>query len=208
MYKGADSMDFLKQYLSEETYNALVKELDGKDVKLANLSQGEYISKGKFEAQSKEYSEAKQLIEQLKGENANNEGLQAKIQAYETQIAQLKIEAEQAKLESAVKVKLLEANAKPQDIDYLLYRINKNGEELAFDEQGNIKRIDDIVSGLKASYASNFETQESKKIEVNVLPKGEDNKVTPDDFAKMSYNERNSLYAQNPDLYRELAQKQ
>lgn len=201
-------MDFLKQYLSEETYNALVKELDGKDVKLANLSQGEYISKGKFEAQSKEYSEAKQLIEQLKGENANNEGLQAKIQAYETQIAQLKIEAEQAKLESAVKVKLLEANAKPQDIDYLLYRINKNGEELAFDEQGNIKRIDDIVSGLKASYASNFETQESKKIEVNVLPKGEDNKVTPDDFAKMSYNERNSLYAQNPDLYRELAQKQ
>lgn len=208
MYKGADSMDFLKQHLSEETYNALVKELDGKDVKLANLSQGEYISKGKFEAQSKEYSEAKQLIEQLKGENANNEGLQAKIQAYETQIAQLKIEAEQAKLESAVKVKLLEANAKPQDIDYLLYRINKNGEELAFDEQGNIKRIDDIVSGLKASYASNFETQESKKIEVNVLPKGEDNKVTPDDFAKMSYNERNSLYAQNPDLYRELAQKQ
>lgn len=201
-------MDFLKEHLSEETYNALVKELEGKDVKLANLSQGDYISKGKFEAQSKEYSEAKQLIEQLKGENANNEGLQAKIQAYETQIAQLKAAAEKARIESAVKVKLLEAKAKPQDIDYLLYRINTSGEQLNIDEQGNIKGIDDIVSGLKASHASNFETQETKKIEVNTLPKGEDSKVTADEFAKMSYNERNALYSQNPELYRELTQKQ
>lgn len=207
MYKGAKNMDFLKEHLSEETYNALVKELEGKDIKLANLSQGEYISKGKFEAQSKEYNEAKQLIEQLKGENANNEGLQSKIQAYEQQIAQLKTEAEQAKLESAVKVKLLEAKAKPTDIDYLMFKMQQNNENLQFDEQGNIKGIDDIVSGLKTNYASNFEAQETKKVSVNTLPKGEDSKVTPEDFAKMNYNARNALYAENPDLYRELAQK-
>lgn len=200
-------MDFLKEHLSEETYNALVKELEGKDIKLANLSQGEYISKGKFEAQSKEYNEAKKLIEQLKGENANNEGLQSKIQAYEQQIAQLKAEAEQAKLESAVKVKLLEAKAKPTDIDYLMFKMQQNNEKLQFDDQGNVKGIDDIVSGLKTSYASNFEAQETKKVSVNTLPKGEDSKVTPEEFSKMNYNARNALYAENPDLYRELAQK-
>ena len=207
MYKGDYSMDFLKEHLSEETYNALVKELEGKDVKLANLSQGEYISKGKFEAQSKEYSEAKQLIEQLKGENVNNEMLQSKIQAYETQIAQLQEEAERARIESEVKVKLLEAKAKPNDIDYLMFKMQQNNSNLQFDEKGHIRGIDDIVNGLKSSYASNFETQETKKITVNTLPQGEDNKVTPEEFAKMSYNDRNSLYAQNPDLYRELAQK-
>lgn len=199
-------MDFLKEHLSEETYNALVKELDGKDVKLANLSGGEYISRGKFEAQSKEYNEAKQLIEQLKGENANNEGLQSKIQAYETQIAQLKAEAEQAKLENAFKVKLLEAKAKPNDIDYLLFKTKQNNADLKLDEQGNIKGIDDIVSGLKTNYSSNFEAQETKKIEVNTLPRGEDNKLSKEEFSKMTYNERNALYNENPDLYRELSQ--
>lgn len=199
-------MDFLKEHLSEETYNALVKELEGKDIKLANLSQGEYISKGKFEAQSKEYNEAKQLIEQLKGENANNQDLQAKIEAYENQIQKLQAEAEQAKLENAFKVKLLEAKAKPQDIDYLLFKTRQNNSNLQFDEQGNIKGIDDIVSGLKTSYASNFEVQETKKIEVNTLPRGEENKLSKEEFSKMTYNERNTLFNENPELYRELAQ--
>lgn len=198
-------MEFLKEHLSEETYNTLVKELDGKDIKLANLSGGEYVSKGKFEAQSKEYNEAKTLIEQLKGESANNESLQSKIQAYETQIVKLKAEAEKAKIESEVKVKLLEAKAK--DIDYLMFKMNQNNPELKLDENGHIKGIDDIIGGLKNSFANSFETQETKKINVNILPKGEENKISKDDFSKMSYNERNSLYNENPELYRELVQK-
>lgn len=199
-------MDFLKEHLSEETYNALLKELEGKDVKLANLSGGEYVSKGKFEAQSKEYSEAKQLIEQLKGENVANEGLQAKIQAYENQIAELKAESERAKLESEFKVKLLEAKAKPNDIDYLMFKMQQNNPELKLDENGGVKGIDDIISGLKTSYASNFEKAETKKIEVNTLPKGEDNnKLSKEDFSKMGYNERNALFQENPEMYRELA---
>ena len=87
-------MEFLKEFLTEETYNAMAKELEGKEVKLANLSGGEYVSKGKFESQSKEYSEAKQLIEKLKGENANNEKMQSQIGQYEAEIERLKSEAE------------------------------------------------------------------------------------------------------------------
>lgn len=199
-------MEFLKEVLSESTYELLAKELEGKDIKLGNLATGNYVDKKRFEVQGKEMAEAKQLIEQLKGENANNQDLQAKIEAYENQIQKLQAEAEQAKLENAFKVKLLEAKAKPNDIDYLLFKTKQNNADLKLDEQGNIKGIDDIVSGLKTNYSSNFEAQETKKIEVNTLPRGEDNKLTKEDFAKMKYNERNALYNENPDLYRELSQ--
>lgn len=201
-------MEFLRNVISESTYELLAKELEGKDIKLGNLATGNYVDKKRFEAQSKEYSEAKQLIEQLKGENVANEGLQAKIQAYENQIAELKAESERAKLESEFKVKLLEAKAKPNDIDYLLFKTRQNNADLKIDEQGNIKGIDDIISGLKANYASNFEKAETKKIEVNTLPKGEDNnKLSKEDFSKMGYNERNALFQENPEMYRELAQQ-
>lgn len=199
-------MEFLKEFLTEETYNAMAKELEGKEVKLANLSGGEYVSKGKFESQSKEYSEAKQLIEKLKGENANNEKMQSQIGQYEAEIERLKSEAEKAKIESEFKVKLLEAKAKPNDIDYLMFKMQQNNPELKLDEQGHIKGIDDIVNGLKSSYSSNFEVQESKKVNVNTLPKGEETKLTKEEFSKMTYNERNALFNDNPELYRELSQ--
>lgn len=208
MYKGDKTMEFLKEHLSEETYNALAKELEGKNVKLANLSAGEYISKMKYDSQSKEYNEAKQLIEQLKGETANNGDLQAKIQAYEKQIIQLKAEADTAKIESEIKLKLLESKAKPNDIDYLIFKMRQNHPDIKLDDKGDVKGIDDIISGLKSNFANNFETQDIKKVVVNTLPKGEEKgKLSKEDFSKMSYNERNALFRENPDMYRELAQK-
>lgn len=43
-------MEFLKAYLDEETYEKLEEQLKGKEseVKLANLSTGEYVARGKF----------------------------------------------------------------------------------------------------------------------------------------------------------------
>ena len=38
------NIEVLKEQLSEETYNAVAAELEGKDIKLANLSTGEYVS--------------------------------------------------------------------------------------------------------------------------------------------------------------------
>lgn len=199
-------MDDLKELISEELYSKLVEELDGKNAKFVNLSKGNFISKEKFDRTNAEYNEAKTLIEKLKGESANNGNMQAQIEQYEAEIQKLQAEAEKAKIESEFKVKLLEAKAKPNDIDYLMFKMQQNNPELKLDEQGHIKGIDDIVSGLKTSYSSNFEAQETKKVNVNTLPKGEDNKLTKEDFAKMKYNERNALYNENPDLYRELSQ--
>lgn len=199
-------MDDLKELISEELYSKLVEELDGKNAKFVNLSKGNFISKEKFDRTNTEYNEAKALIEKLKGENSNNEKMQSQIGQYEAEIERLKSEAEKAKIESEFKVKLLEAKAKPNDIDYLMFKMQQNNPELKLDEQGHIKGIDDIVSGLKSSYSSNFEVQESKKVNVNTLPKGEETKLTKEEFSKMTYNERNALFNDNPELYRELSQ--
>jgi hypothetical protein len=44
------NIEVLKDHLSEETYSAVAEELKDKDLKLADLSTGEYVSKGKYEA--------------------------------------------------------------------------------------------------------------------------------------------------------------
>lgn len=56
------SIEVLKEHLSEETYNAVASELEGKDVKLANLATGEYVSKGKYEALETQLSNTQTLL--------------------------------------------------------------------------------------------------------------------------------------------------
>lgn len=56
------SIEVLKEHLSEETYNAVASELEGKDVKLANLATGEYVSKGKYEALETQLNNTQTLL--------------------------------------------------------------------------------------------------------------------------------------------------
>ena len=56
------NIEVLKEHLSEETYNAVASELDGKDLKLANLSTGEYVSKGKYEALETQLNNTQTLL--------------------------------------------------------------------------------------------------------------------------------------------------
>ena len=44
------NIDVLKEHLTEETFNQVTTELEGKDLKLADLSQGGYVSKAKYDA--------------------------------------------------------------------------------------------------------------------------------------------------------------
>lgn len=56
------NIEVLKEHLSEETYNAVAGELEGKDIKLANLSTGEYVSKGKYEALETQLNNTQTLL--------------------------------------------------------------------------------------------------------------------------------------------------
>lgn len=150
-----------------------------------------------------ELTEAQNLIAELKKSSKGNEDLQGKITAYETQVAQLQAENEQIKLDSAIKVSLLEAKA--LDVDYLTFKLKEKGE-LSLDENGKVKGWDDKLAALKTQLPTQFESTSNKHILENRLP-GQDDKdsgVTKESFAKMGYQDRLKLYNENPEAYAEL----
>lgn len=120
--------------------------------------------KGDHDNLTKQHSEATALIEQLKKDNKGNEALQGKVTGYETKIAELEKELEQSKIDSALKIALLEA--KVQDVDYLTFKIKEKGEVI-LGEDGKIKGIDDTLTALKTQFPNQFVTEAQQ---LNVQP--------------------------------------
>lgn len=177
--------------LEDEVIDKIMAE-NGKDIEAHKGSNDKLTAD--LDAKTKEHSEALALIEKLKGENAGNEQLQNSVKDYETKLAALTAELEQAKIDKAVEVALLENKAKASDIDYLVFKLKQDHKELKLDENGKVKGIDDIVSGLKTSYASNFESASKKIIEPNKLPQGEPAEKEPETLAEalaQTYNKVN-----------------
>ena len=201
--KGTN-MDWLKELLGDELYKQVeskINEYNGneankdKQIKIANLGSGEYVGKNKYSSLETEHNSKKaeleaanNMIAELKKSNKGNEEMQSKISAYEVQVAELNKQLAQAKLESAIKVGLLEA--KVSDIDYMTFKLKSEGE-LSLDEHGKIKGWDDKITSLKTKFPNHFETTETKKIEPNKLPNNtDDRKVEPTSLAdaiKQSY---------------------
>lgn len=209
-------MEFLKEILGEELYAQFVEKINAhngdeankdKQIKLANLSTGEYVGKGKYEAldallkgKETELTTANGLIAELKKGTKGNEELQGKIGEYETQVADLQAQLQETKIKSAIKVALL--SEKAVDVDYLTFKLNEKlkekGESLELDENDNIKNWDDKLSGLKTQFPTMFETKgdgNKKPLENNRLPEGDgDRKTEPTSLAealKMQYENNN-----------------
>lgn len=188
--------EFLEEMKANKIFTAGEENLDKRYSKL----------KGEFDAKDAEYQQAQALIEELKQTNSNNEGLQSKITEYETTIATLKAENAKLEQENNLKVALLANKAKPEDIDYLMFKISTGDTEVKVDDKGEITNLKDLVDGLKKNYPTHFETEAKKKIEVNKLPedKDEPDTITKEQFEKMGYAERNKLYHENKELYDKL----
>lgn len=216
-------MEFLKELLGEELYSqveAKVNEHNGNEankenqIKIGNLGKGEYVSKAKHDAlqellngKETELTSANGLIAELKKGTKGNEELQGKITGYETQVADLQKELQATKIKAALKVALL--SEKATDIDYLTFKLEEKlkaeGKTLELDENENIKGWDDLLSGLKVQLPNQFETATTKKVEPNRLPKPEDKTTyTKDDLLKKPYAERQKIYNENPDAYKEI----
>ena len=212
-------MDFLKEILGDElfatvsekinAYNGNEKNKD-KQIKLTNLTDGGYVSKEKYtsletENNSKisELEKANTLIAELKKSMKSDEGIQNKISEYETQVANLNDELAKTKLESAIKVSLLEAKA--NDIDYLTFKLKEQGDALELDENGKIKGWNDKISALKTKFPNQFEGSGNKKINEHKLENGDDeHKMTKSELMKKSYNERAEFYKENPEEFKEI----
>jgi len=160
--------------------------------------------KGDFDNLTKQHGESTQLIEQLKKSNAGNEGLQQKITDYEGKIEQLQSELEKTKIDSALKIALLEANV--TDVDYLTFKIKEKGE-VTIGDDGKIKNIDDTIAALKTQFPQHFTSESKKKIDENKLPNSDNNdgKISQDAFDKMTYQERLKVFNDSPELYNELS---
>lgn len=215
-------MDFLKSILGDELFSQFSEKLNAyngdeankdKQIKLANLTDGGYVSKDKYTSletdlsgKTSELEKANGLIEELKKSAGQDETLQQKIQEYEATIATLKQENETLKVENALKFALSEAGA--VDVDYLVYKAKEKGE-IKLGDDGKIKGIDDLLSGLKTQLPNMFNGQQQgnngRKVLENNLPNGDGEKtVTKEQFRAMGYAERLQLKKDNPELFEKL----
>ena len=198
-------MEFLKELFGDKslTFDELVQALNAhngneankdKQIKLGNLGTGEYVSKLKYDdivqqlsGKQTEIDTANGLIADLKKATKGDEALQGKVTAYETQVANLQAQLAETKVKSALKVALL--SEKALDIDYLTFKVNEKmkeqGKALELDENENIKGWDDVISGLKTQFPTQFEKAGGGRItEPNPLPKGDDRKIEPKSLAE------------------------
>lgn len=122
------NIEVLKDQLSEETYNAVAEELKEKDIKLANLSTGEYVSKGKYDALETQLNNTQTLLTdtsaKLEAAIANagdNEALKQELEnlktTNQTNLDNLKNEYESKLKTAAVMAEITKAGANdPADI--------------------------------------------------------------------------------------------
>lgn len=181
-------MDWLKEILGEELYKQFETAVNAhngkpenkeKQIKLADLGKGEYVSKEKFSSLetdkgsiAEQLKTAQGLIEELKKGTGNDEGLQTKIKTYETTVTDLQNQLTQEKLESAVKISLLSSGCK--DVDYVTFKLKEKGE-LSLDDAGKVKGIDDKLAALKTQFPSQFEAKSDTRIDEQRLPDDKNN---------------------------------
>lgn len=184
------------QGLSDEQIKAITASM--KENKIYTASEENLdIRYGKlktdYDTLNTQHGESTKLIEQLKKDAKNDEALQGKITAYETQVANLQKELDETRLESAIKVALM--NAKTDDVGYMAFKL-KEGGALELDEDGNIKGIDEKISNLKTQFPTHFDSENNpgpREIDPKPLPEGNhNNDVQPKNLAdalRMQYED-------------------
>lgn len=195
------------QGLNDEQIDKVVGEMKQNKIFTTNLENADIRYndlKSKLDTKIAEHTEASNLIETLKKNNANNEALQGQVSEYESKIETLQSELEQTKVNSALKIALLEANV--TDVDYLTFKVKEKGK-VEIGEDGRIKGIDDTISSLKTQYPRHFRTASgSKRIEEKRLPddEGGDKGLTKKELLSKSYAERQQIYQEAPDKFNEI----
>ena len=212
----------LEDLLGEDLFKQVQAKIDAanagqedklKHIRYADLSEGGYVAKGKYDdlqtdltGKTSELEKANSLIAELKKSAGKDAELQQKITAYEGEIATLKAENEALKVDNALKFALSEAGA--VDVDYLMYKAKEKGE-IKLDNDGKIKGISDLLSGLKTQLPTMFtapsDANDGRRILENGLPNGNGEKtVTKEQFLTMGYSERLQLKKDNPELFKQL----
>ena len=221
-------MEFLKAILGADLYQQLEEKINAhngneankdKQIKIGNLGSGEYVGKGKFDAEIEklttqlsgkdtELQTANNLIAELQKATKGNEEMQGKFTEYQNQVTKLQTQLAETKIKAALKVALL--SEKALDIDYLTFKVNEKlkgeGKALELDENENIKGWDDLLSGLKTQFPTQFEKAGGGvSVEANPLPTDPaGNTMTRSELLRKPYAERAAFASENPEAYKEI----
>ena len=221
----------LQELLGEELFQQVQAKLDEvnanesdklKHVRFADLSEGNYVSKQKYDAEvansqgkDSEIANYKQAIADLQKANKGNEDIQQRINQLETENAQLKAAQEESDRKYAFDVLLIDGGVTDRDErEFLAFKYEKKlkeeGKTLELDENKHIKAGDDILKDLRTQYPTKFTSETGKEegfehIENSGLKQSySDKSVTREQFRNMTYEERVALKQSNENLYKQL----
>jgi len=154
-------MDFLKEALGEELYAQVADKLNGNDkIKLANLANGEYIPKAKYDAERTTSKGLKTQIEELNTKIAEMQNVSNGADALKAQLAQ--IQADLAKKDAEIKSQrldfsILESARTHKAKDPALMAKMVDRSKIAEKDDGYIG-LDEQFDELAKSYSYMFET--------------------------------------------------
>ena len=194
--------------ISDELVQAVMDDMKANKIFTASEENLD-VRYGKLKTQhdsvNQQLTEANALIADMKKSTKGQEELQSKVAAYETQIATLQAQLEETQIEADLHVALLSEGVKPDDIDYVMFKLKAKGK-LERGEDGKIRDMDDKIAALKTQLPSQFTGEKKKNILENKLPESDpgDKPVTKEEFNKMGYNSRVALRQENPELYSQM----
>lgn len=212
-------MEFLKKVLGEKLFgqvasavNAYNGKPENKDhqVKLANLSEGQYVDRGKYDrtvAEKKNLEgQVKTLngtIKTLKEDNVDNEELQKTITELQTELKNQQFANINMTKTYALKEKLSKAGV--LDPDYLIYKAG-GIEKFVFDKENHPAGVEEVIKPYRedATLVYLFK-QVEKKLPYNPQSRCSDVSINP--FAKETYNltKQGELLRSNPEQARAMA---
>lgn len=208
----------LEELLGEELYTEVKDKIDSanaketdklKHIRYADLSEGEYVSKAKYETIASEkqnletqISTLNTTITTLKNGNKDNEDLQTTIKNLNKDIENLKLESEKTTKAYALKEQLTKAGV--QDPDYLIY---KHGgiEKFNFDKDNKPIGVEESIKSYKEDKSMTHLFTQQQKPPYN--PNGGGDPALKNPWSKDHFNltEQGRLIRENTAQAKELA---
>ena len=222
-------MEFLKAIFGDKalSYDQMVQAIEAhngneankdKQIKIGNLGGGEYVGKGKHEADieklnallSSKDADIQTLtatLDAVKKGKLDADAIQQKLTAAENLLKESQVREAETKKKYALRDALREAKVK--DVGYMEYLITQKlkdeGKALEIDENEHIKGWDDILSGMKTQKPDQFEKANTVSVEANPLPTDPaGGTMTRSEFLRKPYAERAAFAKENPDAYKEM----
>lgn len=176
-----ENVELLKGVLSEETYNKVVEESKKSNIRLFDMSSGEYVSKSKYDALDIQLKSTQDLLDAktkdydtLKSKAGDNQSLKDEIDrlksAHTTETENLKKDYEAKIKKSRIAAQIIQ-EYKPKDVNDVLAHIDI--EKISVDGD-NLVGLKEQVDPLKETKAYYF-AEETKPGASGVQHGGSDN---------------------------------